>query len=116
MRSAISELLPWAMLANGPQCIRHGWPSSVWMRFGLSASLSSTAIAPAAPRSSAVTGFAPSNECATVIRPDRGGGVRHSLRHGHDPHPLARGRDVKAALARIAVRAPAEPHGDRAQR
>ena len=34
------------MFANGPACIRQGWPSSVWIRFGLSASLSSTAIAP----------------------------------------------------------------------
>ncbi len=69
--SATSELLPWAMLANGPQCIRQGWPSSVWIRFGLIASLSSTAIAPAAPRSSAVTGLPPSKECATVMRPSR---------------------------------------------
>ena len=60
MRSATSEELPWAMLANGPQCIRHGWPSSVWIRLGLIASLSRTAIAPAAWRSSAVTGLAPS--------------------------------------------------------
>ncbi len=44
------------MLANGPVCIRQGWPSSVWIRFGLIASLSSTVIAPAAFRSSAVTG------------------------------------------------------------
>ena len=71
MRSATSELLPWAMLANGPQCIRHGWPSRVWIRFGLSASLSSTAIAPAAPRSSAVTGAPPLKECATVMAPRR---------------------------------------------
>ena len=70
-RSATSELLPWAMFANGPQCIRHGWPSSVWIRFGLIASLSSTVIAPAAPRSSAVIGRPPSKECATVIRPSR---------------------------------------------
>ena len=69
--SATSELLPWAMLANGPQCIRQGWPSSVWIRFGLIASLSSTVIAPAAPRSSAVTARPPSNECPTVIRPSR---------------------------------------------
>ena len=71
IRSATSELLPWAMFANGPQCMRHGWPSSVWIRFGLSASLSSTAIAPAAPRSSAVIGVPPSKECATVIAPRR---------------------------------------------
>ena len=71
MRSATSELLPWAMFANGPQCIRHGWPSSVWIRLGLSASLSSTAIAPAAPRSSAVIGAPPLKDCATVMAPRR---------------------------------------------
>ena len=60
IRSATSDELPCAMFANGPACIRQGWPSSVWIRLGLSASLSSTAIAPAAPRSSAVTGLPPS--------------------------------------------------------
>ena len=59
------------MFANGPQCIKHGWPSSVWIRFGLIASLSNTAIAPAAPRSSAVIALPPSKECATVIAPSR---------------------------------------------
>ena len=71
IRSAISDELPCAMLANGPQCMKHGWPSSVWIRFGLIASLSSTVIAPAAPRSSAVIGLPPSKECATVIAPSR---------------------------------------------
>jgi hypothetical protein len=60
MRSAMSDELPCAMLAKGPACIRHGWPSRVWIRFGLIASLSRTVIAPAAPRSSAVIGLAPS--------------------------------------------------------
>ena len=69
-RSAISELFPCAMLANGPQWIRAGWPSSVWTRLGLSASLSTTAIAPAARSCSAVTG-SPSNVYATVISPSR---------------------------------------------
>ena len=59
------------MLANGPACIRQGWPSSVWIRLGLSASFSNTAIAPAAPRSSAVTGVPPLYEWATVIAPRR---------------------------------------------
>ena len=59
IRSATSDELPCAMFANGPACIRQGWPSSVWIRFGLSASLRSTAMAPAAPRSSAVTGLPP---------------------------------------------------------
>ena len=60
IRSATSDELPCAMLANGPACIRQGCPSSVWIRFGLIASFSSTVIAPAAPRSSAVTGLPPS--------------------------------------------------------
>ena len=71
IRSATSDELPCAMFANGPACIRQGWPSSVWIRFGFSASFSSTVIAPAAPRSSAVTGLPPSYEYATVIAPRR---------------------------------------------
>ena len=35
---ATSELLPWAMFANGPQWTNAGLPSSVWTRFGFSAS------------------------------------------------------------------------------
>ena len=106
--SATSELLPWAMFANGPQCIRHGWPSSVWIRFGLIASLSSTAIAPAAPRSSAVTGLPPSNECATVIAAEPRAQVLQVARDGEDRHHLGGGGDVEARLARVAVRAAAE--------
>src|ERR687896_890536 len=71
IRSATSDELPCAMLANGPACIRQGWPSSVWIRLGLSASFNSTDIAPAAPRSSAVTGLPPSKEWATVMAPRR---------------------------------------------
>ena len=56
IRSAMIELLPWAMFANGPACMKHSCPSSVWTMFGFSASFSSTAIAPAAFTSSAVTG------------------------------------------------------------
>ena len=56
-RSATSELLPWAMLANGPQWMNAGWCSSVWTRFGLSASFRRTVIAPAALICSAVTGL-----------------------------------------------------------
>ena len=40
------ELLPWAMLANGPQWTKAGPPSRVWSRFGLIASRSRTVIAP----------------------------------------------------------------------
>ena len=69
-RSATSELLPCAMLANGPQWTSAGWPSSVCTRFGFSASLSSTVIEPAAPICSAVTG-SPSKVEPTVIAPRR---------------------------------------------
>ena len=69
-RSAISDEFPWAMFANGPACMRHGCPSSVWIRFCLIASFNRTVIAPAAPRSSAVTG-SPSWEYAAVILPRR---------------------------------------------
>ena len=69
-RSAMIELLPWAMLANGPAWTKAGPPSSVWSRFGLIASRSRTVIAPATPRSSAVTGF-PSVVVARTIRPSR---------------------------------------------
>ena len=69
-RSAMIELLPWAMLANGPAWTKAGPPSSVWSRFGLIASRSRTVIAPATPRSSAVTGL-PSVVVARTIRPSR---------------------------------------------
>ena len=70
--SAISELLPCAMLANGPQCMKHGWPSSVWIRFGLSASLSSTAIAPGRAEVLGRDGLGRRRRSsATVIAPSR---------------------------------------------
>ncbi len=69
-RSAMIELLPWAMFANGPQWTQAGPPSSVWRRFGLIASRRSTVIAPATPRSSVVTAL-PSRFVATTIRPRR---------------------------------------------
>ena len=58
------------MLANGPQWTKAGWPSSVWTRFGLIVSLSSTVMAPAALSCSAVTG-SPSKVLPTVIAPRR---------------------------------------------
>ena len=69
-RSARTELLPWAMFANGPQCTQAGPPSSVWRRLGLRASRSSTVIAPATLRSSAVIGD-PSRRSARTTRPRR---------------------------------------------
>ena len=70
------ELLACAMLPNGPAWISVGCPSSVCTRFGLIASFMITVIAPAALRSSAVTGL-PLRSSATTIRPSR---ARRSLR------------------------------------
>ena len=75
-RSATSELLPCAMFANGPQWTNASCPSSVWTRFGLIASFSSTVSEPAAWRSSAVTG-SPSKRLADR---DRGRGARAGRR------------------------------------
>ena len=55
-RVATTELQPWAMLANGPPWTSAGLFSSVCTRFGRIAWASSTAIAPSALRSRAVTG------------------------------------------------------------
>ena len=55
-RSATTEELPVAMLPKGPAWIRAGVCSNVCNRLGLIASRSRTAMAPAALRSSAVTG------------------------------------------------------------
>jgi len=56
MRSATIELLPVAMLPNGPVCTRAGVFSNVCMRLGLMASRKMTVIDPAAPICSAVMG------------------------------------------------------------
>ena len=58
------------MFANGPQCTKAGSPSRVCTKFGNNASLRRRAIEPAAPRSSAVTGF-PVLDSAIIIRPKR---------------------------------------------
>ena len=70
MRVATSELLPCAMFAKGPAWTKAGSPSSVCTRFGRIASLSRTAIEPAARSCSAVTG-SPSYVDPTVMRPSR---------------------------------------------
>ena len=54
-RVAITELQPWAMFANGPPWMKAGVCSSVCTRLGATASRRSTAIAPSACRSRAVT-------------------------------------------------------------
>src|SRR4029453_10544944 len=100
MRSATSELLPWAMFANGPQCIRHGWPSSVWIRFGFIAAFRSTVIPPAAPPASGGQAREPLAQVVDVAG------------DGHDRHALRRRGDVEAGLARVAVQPAAQAdHG-----
>ncbi|SUA24835.1 Uncharacterised protein [Neisseria gonorrhoeae] len=50
-RVAVTELQPWAMLANGPPCTKAGVPSMVCTKLGLIASFSNAAIAPCAFKS-----------------------------------------------------------------
>src|ERR671918_1144939 len=69
-RVARTEEFPEAMLPNGPLWRRAGRPSIVWTRFGRIACRSSTAMAPATRRSSAVTGSPPAAS-PTTIRPRR---------------------------------------------
>ena len=68
--SATIELLPVAMFPKGPQWISAACPSMVCSRLGRTASLSSTAMAPAAFSISAVTGR-PSTSVPTTMRPSR---------------------------------------------
>ena len=66
IRSAIIELLPCAIFANGPACIIAGVLSSVCTRFGFIASFIITATLPATFRSPIVTGL-PSVLYATTV-------------------------------------------------
>ena len=114
-RSATSELVPSAMFANGPQWTNAGRPSSVWTRFGFSASFSRTVIAPAASRSLRGHRLA-------VVRLRDGDRAEPRAQVGEvaatesDRHHLGGGRDVEAGLARHAVLRAAEPDDDRAER
>ena len=105
------ELLPWAMLANGPAWTKAGPPSSVWSRFGLMASRRSTVIAPATPRSSAVIG-APSVRRRQHDPAEPGTQVEQVRGQGEDGHHLRADRDDVLGLAGNAVLAPAEPDDD----
>mmetsp|Transcript_5874 Transcript_5874/g.18677 ORF Transcript_5874/g.18677 Transcript_5874/m.18677 type:complete len:407 (+) Transcript_5874:455-1675(+) len=72
--SAMTEELPCAMFANGPPCTSTGVASSVCIIVGMRASLSSTASAPAQPKSSTVTTAPPCKPAldrATLISPRR---------------------------------------------
>ena len=114
-RVAITELHPWAMLANGPPCTNAGAPSRVCTRFGASASRSSAAIAPSAPSSRAVTGC----RAARVADDDVADPlleVAPRLGEAEDRHQLGGDDDVEAVLARVAVGEAAERHRHLAQR
>ena len=115
IRSASTELLPWAMFANGPQWTNAGPPSSVWRRFGLIASVR---------RRGHRAGD------AEVLGRDRAAVARRGEDHpaeprpevgqvggeGQDRHDLGRDGDDELGLARVAVLAPAEADDDLAQR
>ena len=113
-RSATSELLPWAMFANGPQCIRHGWPSRVWIRFGLIASRRSDRHRAGAADLLGRHGLAVRRR-ADGDRAEPPPQVLQVRRDGHDRHDLGGGGDVEAGLARDAVELAAEPRDDVAQ-
>src|SRR5882672_4726944 len=87
---ATTELQPCAMLPNGPQCTSAGPPSSVWTRFGLIASLSSSVMAP-----------------CEVLQPGGEREDRHDLRARDDDEPL---------LARRTAVHPTQSDDDVAQR
>ncbi len=114
-RSAMIELLPWAMLANGPAWTKAGPPSSVWSRFGLIASRSRTVIEPATLE---VLGGdrRPVGRRGQDDPPEPGAQVEQVGGEGEDRHDLRADGDDELGLARDAVLAPAEADDDVAQR
>ena len=82
------------MLANRPACIRQGWPSSVWIRLGLSASFNSTVVNPGGAE---VLG----GHQAAVVGVGHGDGAEPRTqvvevpRHRKDGHHLGGGGDVQ---------------------
>ena len=103
------------MFAKGPPCTNAGVCSSVWTRFGASASRRIAAIAPCALRSRARTGVR-SRVYATTISPEPLLEVGEVGREAEDRHHLAGHDDVEAVLAGIAVGRTAEPDHGVAQR
>ena len=113
-RVAITELQPWAMLANGPPCTKAGAPSSVCTRLGASASRSSAAIAPCAPEVARGDGL----RRAVVADDDVADAaleVGPGLGQAEDRHQLGGHHDVEAVLAGEAVGVAADRHDDLAQ-
>ena len=66
----MTELQPWAMLANGPPWMNAGLFSSVCTRFGISASFNRTVIGPGPLSCSAVTSSR-ARVWPTTMRPSR---------------------------------------------
>ena len=99
---ASTELQPCAMLANGPPWMKAGLFSSVCTRFGFSASLSSTVIAPWALRSRARIGVrsravADDDVAEPLLEVDEAVG------QAENRHDLGGHHDVEAVLPREAV-------------
>ena len=101
-RRAIEEL-PWRCSPNGPAWTKTGVLSIVCRSVGLIASRSITAIEPAAPSCSAVTGC-PVARVADDDAPEPGAQVGDATsREAEDRHHLGRGGDVEAGLRGDAV-------------
>ena len=109
IRSARIELLPWAMLANGPQWTNAGACSRVCSRFGLIASLEQDG-----HRAGDLEVLGGDGLAVLVVADDdpaeraRAGRCR-SRGQGEDGHDLGRHGDVEAGLAREAVLRPPRP-------
>ena len=100
---AVIELVPCAMLANGPPWTNAGTPSIVCTRLGLTASRSSAAIAPTALEVGGGAPALPSARKPTTMRAEPLLQIVHAAREAQDRHHLARRRDVEAGLARHAL-------------
>ena len=111
---AITLLQPWAILAKGPPWMMAGLFSSVWTRFGSSASFSKAVMAPAAPISPAVTGL----PVVGIGADDLGEPlfqIRDAGSQAEDRHDLAGYRDVKTVLAGGAIDLAAQTVHDEAE-
>ncbi len=107
IRSAMIELLPCAMLANGPACTKTGVFSVVWSSVGLMVSRSSTAMAPAVPRCLG------GDRLAALVEADHDPAealaeVLEARGEAEDGHDLGRHRDVEAR-SRAGSRSPRPP-------
>ena len=114
-RVAVTELQPWAMLANGPPCTNAGAPSRVCTRLGASASRSSgchRAVGPEVARGDRLRGAGVADH--DVADPPLQVGPR--LGEAEDRHQLGGDDDVEAVLAGEAVDVAAQADDHLAQR